>query len=506
MINKIICVLVSFFLISFNAIAQNKLNDLVENSCFKIECYKDGQAVKTGSGFILNGLKKTGNSTHDYVAVTNEHVIENTDSIIIIFNDGSRIKSSGFIYSSHRIDASLIKISSFRSLSPVFERSSFDSLKKINIGDQVYSISSPKGLINTVSTGIISALRQSESSRLIQYTAPVSHGSSGGLLINSSYKPIGIIVSQYSEGQNLNFAIPLTVFLENLIVENVYDKNLNIIDSKNIPFPDLYSFIEERDIILKEIISLINDEARLKTKLYTTKNEYLTERLLDMKAKLYAYDDDINNLLSLIHFTNKKYNSLISNSTLLYTLMSIDQREKSRKNINLNKIDLLKELDDELLYYLTFYLKGIYYQQQENEAESMYNFKIYSDYFIKNYKSFCEIRSGSYFSQCVIRKQILGTTCISAFRYLGAFYISSGKNLQDQKLGINYLKYGIDILNVFGIKDNIFEMEKLVNLLIVGYIKIGYEGSACDTYKLYSQYVKDQRIRDLLKSSSLCNF
>lgn len=71
------------------------------------------------------------------------------------------------------------------------------------VGDTVYVAGNPEGLEGTFSQGIISAVR----GRYIQITAPISHGSSGGPVLNQKGEVIGIAASSFNEGQNLNFAI-----------------------------------------------------------------------------------------------------------------------------------------------------------------------------------------------------------------------------------------------------------------------------------------------------------
>jgi S1-C subfamily serine protease len=76
------------------------------------------------------------------------------------------------------------------------------------VGARVVAIGAPRGLTNTVSEGIVSALREFEGRRLIQITAPLSPGSSGGPVLDESGRVIGISVGMLEYGQNLNFAIP----------------------------------------------------------------------------------------------------------------------------------------------------------------------------------------------------------------------------------------------------------------------------------------------------------
>jgi len=80
-------------------------------------------------------------------------------------------------------------------------------------GESVVVIGAPEGLSNTVSTGIVSAIRSIQGRTLVQISAPISHGSSGGPVLNMRGEVIGVSVSVLSEGQNLNFAVPATELL-----------------------------------------------------------------------------------------------------------------------------------------------------------------------------------------------------------------------------------------------------------------------------------------------------
>ena len=79
--------------------------------------------------------------------------------------------------------------------------------KKLVRGQKVVAIGSPLGLFNSVSDGIISGFRQLEMVSMIQFTAPVSHGSSGGALLDMYGELIGLITGGYDDGQNLNLAV-----------------------------------------------------------------------------------------------------------------------------------------------------------------------------------------------------------------------------------------------------------------------------------------------------------
>lgn len=77
------------------------------------------------------------------------------------------------------------------------------------VGDTVYAVGNPEGLEGTFPQGLISGIRQRGSDSILQITAPISPGSSGGPFLNSKGQVVGIAVSTWTEGQNLNFAVPV---------------------------------------------------------------------------------------------------------------------------------------------------------------------------------------------------------------------------------------------------------------------------------------------------------
>ncbi|MGA8571377.1 MAG: trypsin-like peptidase domain-containing protein [Desulfobaccales bacterium] len=79
---------------------------------------------------------------------------------------------------------------------------------KLKVGESVYAVGAPYGLELSFSEGIVSQLRDGNPP-LIQTTAAVSPGSSGGGLFNADGELVGIITFQLKEGQNLNFALPV---------------------------------------------------------------------------------------------------------------------------------------------------------------------------------------------------------------------------------------------------------------------------------------------------------
>ena len=81
--------------------------------------------------------------------------------------------------------------------------------KVLTVGSRVYAVGAPRGLELTLSEGIVSGLREVPGGQYIQTTAPISPGSSGGGLFDENGALVGLTTFYVSEGQNLNFALPV---------------------------------------------------------------------------------------------------------------------------------------------------------------------------------------------------------------------------------------------------------------------------------------------------------
>ena len=84
--------------------------------------------------------------------------------------------------------------------------------KVLEVGENIFAVGNPEGLVGTISPGTVSAsIRSSQKKARIQITAPISHGSSGGPIVDATGKVVGVAVGALSEGQNLNFAVPVSL-------------------------------------------------------------------------------------------------------------------------------------------------------------------------------------------------------------------------------------------------------------------------------------------------------
>ena len=180
---------------------ENTTADVVEDVVASVVViaakYSNTSDTGQGSGVIIDD---------GTTVITNVHVVGGASEIVVHLQDGRSIKSKGYLKADTDRDLITIKIpKKFKGVKPI----KLSKSKKIKIGTKVVAIGSPQGLTNTVSEGIISGIREFESgTRVIQTSAPVSPGSSGGGLFNMKGELIGITSFLHKGGQNLNFAYP----------------------------------------------------------------------------------------------------------------------------------------------------------------------------------------------------------------------------------------------------------------------------------------------------------
>jgi Tfp pilus assembly protein PilF len=161
-----------------------------------------GNAISQGSGFIVRA---------DGAVVTNYHVIGMARDIKI--TAGDRILDvEGLIFTDEKNDLVILK-AKVKNM-PVVK---LGVVEKANIGEHVYVISSPEGLENTISDGLLSGIREIDEKReILQITAPISPGSSGGAVFNRNGEVIGVVTFLIKEAQNLNFAMPVELIKDKI--------------------------------------------------------------------------------------------------------------------------------------------------------------------------------------------------------------------------------------------------------------------------------------------------
>ena len=167
--------------------------------------------VATGSGVII--------SVDGYI-VTNNHVVDGADELIVTLNDNSEY-SARIIGTDKTTDLALIKIDG-KNLPAITIINSDD----IKVGEWVLAVGNPLGLNNTVTAGIVSAKARSLGANgvesFIQTDAAINSGNSGGALVNTRGELVGINAMLYSQTGSYSgygFAIPTTIM--NKVVDDL---------------------------------------------------------------------------------------------------------------------------------------------------------------------------------------------------------------------------------------------------------------------------------------------
>lgn len=147
-----------------------------------------------GSGFIV---RESG------VIVTNFHVLRGASGAAVLLPSKERFTRVSVLDADSTLDLALLKIPGAGL--PVLQTRTTTP----RVGEKVITIGSPLGLSQTVSEGIVSATRMVGGHEIVQITAPISHGSSGGAVLDADGRVFAVSTSLLAEGQALNFAIPV---------------------------------------------------------------------------------------------------------------------------------------------------------------------------------------------------------------------------------------------------------------------------------------------------------
>ena len=202
-----------------------------------------------GSGFVVD---KSG------LIVTNKHVVSNSGLKYIIVDSKGNKYNVGNIYRDPLNDVAILKVSN----PPTggFTSVEFGDSDKLEVGQFAIAIGTALGEFrNTVTTGVISGLGRGISAgsvyqgfverldNVIQTDAAINPGNSGGPLLNSSGQVVGINTAIASAGQNIGFAIPISIVKESL-------KNFNSTGQFNRAFLGVsYVMISRRASTLNEL-------------------------------------------------------------------------------------------------------------------------------------------------------------------------------------------------------------------------------------------------------------
>ncbi len=153
-----------------------------------------GKNLGLGSGFLVAGGR----------VVTNAHVVQGAARVEVYDHQDTLLGTTDHAESlSARVDLAVLP--AMPSPPGALELASEEPA----VGEAIVVFGAPQGLSNTVSTGIVSAWREHEGRRLVQISAPISQGSSGGPVVDPHGRVLAVSVAVLRDAQNLNFAVPV---------------------------------------------------------------------------------------------------------------------------------------------------------------------------------------------------------------------------------------------------------------------------------------------------------
>lgn len=343
----IIVLLLLFFLLMIYILFYSPSIDKVKVSVVMIETYGyNGEKIGTGSGFCA--------FNKNYI-VTNFHVIEGANSIKIITNDKKTYHATKVVIFDYENDLAILQTDT--NFSPLKLGYAYE----IKTGKKIKTIGSPMGEINTLSTGIIS---NADNDSGIQISAPISHGSSGGVLLDGRNRVIGITYAGYDNGENLNFAINVKFLkqLYNSYKKGEYKKISTISSGNSINYSTCYSYanddlrfkgcnsygnnkelysIDSLDILFNITNSfLIYDSMNSINSLYESlslsERKIASELYLEINDNASVNNDELSNMniVDLIYAISKEEKNSLSKSYLANAVVSLKDIENNTKCFN----------------------------------------------------------------------------------------------------------------------------------------------------------------------------
>ena len=179
-----------------------KVVDSVGPAVVGISARSERQAGRAGSG---SGVL----ITPDGYILTNDHVVRGARSLTATLRDGTSLDAA-LIGADHATDLALI-----RAGGSTLPYASIGDSSALKVGQLVIAIGNPFGFQSTVSTGVVSALGRAIRSadgrlieNIIQHTAPLNPGNSGGPLVDSRGRVVGINTAIIAVAQGIGFSIP----------------------------------------------------------------------------------------------------------------------------------------------------------------------------------------------------------------------------------------------------------------------------------------------------------
>ncbi len=271
---------------------------------------KDGNLLAQGSGF----------SIHPGLFLTNYHVVQGGSKYTLTTHEGSKAEADGIVKYDEDTDIAVIKVEKLSHIAPL----KTGSLQSVSKGDRIVTIGSPQGLQNSISEGIVSGIRkfeygQNDSVDMIQITAPISPGNSGGALMNFSGEVVGVTTAVSKDG-NIGFAVAIDEM-------KAWMPGFSSSSLKSIPVLDMTkastAYLNMSDKDIKDLI-------------------YKAFRALE-EEDLHAYLSTVHKFNPVYKTTEEFFKPLFENYDLEYDLLEVSVGEKSYDSAVVDVLYTLKE-------------------------------------------------------------------------------------------------------------------------------------------------------------------
>src|SRR6185295_3951592 len=156
---------------------------------------RDGKQAGLGTGFIVSA---------DGLIATNLHVIGEARPISVQLADGRTFEVTSVHASDRQLDLAVVRIAAEK-----LPALALGDSEKLPTGEAIVALGNPRGLKNSVVSGVVSGRRELEGRNMIQLALPIEPGNSGGPIVDLAGKVQGIVTLKSAVSENLGFAVPV---------------------------------------------------------------------------------------------------------------------------------------------------------------------------------------------------------------------------------------------------------------------------------------------------------